>query len=173
MLTGRTAFARDTISDTIAAILERDPDWGELPLSVPSNVSPLLHRCLEKDPKQRLRDIGDIGLVLDGEPSRAITRTTWLWPAAVLFVLLVVREQSHRCGPAQRADEQPVGVVEKVLTVGQKCRKSPAEEADVTALTDLPTTTVIVGGPPYQGFSSAGNAPGPPRSTRSTGLPFA
>ena len=89
MLTGRATFAGKTISDTIAAILERDPDWGVLPRTVPSNVQRLLHRCLEKDPKKRLRDIGDIGLVLDGEPSRAITRTTWLWPAAVLFVLLV------------------------------------------------------------------------------------
>lgn len=59
MLTGRTAFRGDTLSDTIAAILDRDPDWSTLPPETPRTVRRLLQRCLVKDPKQRLRDIGD------------------------------------------------------------------------------------------------------------------
>ena len=59
MLTGRAAFARETVSDTIAAILEREPDWTALPPTTPPYVSRLLERCLEKDPTRRLRDIGD------------------------------------------------------------------------------------------------------------------
>src|SRR5262245_49635158 len=51
MLTGRSAFARETVSDTIAAILERDPDW-RLPASAAS-VRPLVQRCLEKDARNR------------------------------------------------------------------------------------------------------------------------
>src|SRR5690349_3710975 len=59
LLTGRRAFLAETMSDTIAAILERSPDWTLLPTSTPVHVTRLLERCLDKDPKQRLRDIGD------------------------------------------------------------------------------------------------------------------
>jgi len=62
MLTGRMAFARDTISDTIVAILERDVDWSALPAATPRPVRRALERCLEKDPRRRLRDIGDLDL---------------------------------------------------------------------------------------------------------------
>ena len=59
MLTGRAAFARGTTSDTLAAIIEREPDWSAISVSTPAIVLHLLRRCLDKDPKQRLRDIGD------------------------------------------------------------------------------------------------------------------
>ena len=59
MLTGRRAFAGPTISDTIAAVLEREPDWAALPPSTPLSIRRLLRRCLEKDVRRRLRDIGD------------------------------------------------------------------------------------------------------------------
>jgi Tol biopolymer transport system component len=59
MLTGRLAFAGETVSDTIVAVLEREPDWTALSAATPSAVRRLLQRCLEKDPRRRLRDIGD------------------------------------------------------------------------------------------------------------------
>jgi eukaryotic-like serine/threonine-protein kinase len=65
MLTGRKAFAGETASDAIAAILQREPDWTKLPAAVPAPVSRLLRRCLEKDPNRRLRDIGDARLEVD------------------------------------------------------------------------------------------------------------
>jgi hypothetical protein len=65
MLTGRQMFAGETVSDTIARILERQPDWGGLPARTPARVRELLRRCLEKDPKQRVRDMGDVRLELD------------------------------------------------------------------------------------------------------------
>jgi serine/threonine protein kinase len=58
MLAGRPAFAQGTISDTIVAVLDREPDWEALP-PLPPRLSALLRHCLQKDPKQRLRDIGD------------------------------------------------------------------------------------------------------------------
>ncbi len=58
-LTGRQAFAGDTVSDMIARILEREPDWEALPSRTPPRIRELLRRCLEKDSKRRLRDIGD------------------------------------------------------------------------------------------------------------------
>jgi dipeptidyl aminopeptidase/acylaminoacyl peptidase len=72
MLTGRRAFGGETTSDTIAAILEREPEWTRLPRATPVSVSNLLHRCLEKDPKRRLRDIGDVSL--DPQDPEANTR---------------------------------------------------------------------------------------------------
>ena len=65
MLSGRMAFEGDTLSDTIAAILERSPDWTTLQASTPLAVHRLLQRCLDKDPKQRLRDIGDARVELE------------------------------------------------------------------------------------------------------------
>jgi serine/threonine-protein kinase len=59
MLSGKMAFEGDTVTDTIAAILERDPDWSTLPADTPRAVRRLMQRCLEKDPKKRLRDVGD------------------------------------------------------------------------------------------------------------------
>src|SRR5262245_50779370 len=58
-LTGRRAFAGETLTDVLAAVLEREPDWTRLPAVTPRRVVELLHRCTAKDPRQRLRDIGE------------------------------------------------------------------------------------------------------------------
>ena len=58
-LTARRAFRGETLPDTLAAVLEREPDWKALPASTPAKVRDVLRRCLEKDPQLRLRDIGD------------------------------------------------------------------------------------------------------------------
>src|SRR5688572_1797937 len=65
MLARRRPFAGATISDTIAAILKDEPDWPRLPASTPRPLRRLLGRLLEKDPRKRLRDIGDARLLLD------------------------------------------------------------------------------------------------------------
>jgi eukaryotic-like serine/threonine-protein kinase len=66
MLTGKQAFdAGDTISDAVAAILTREPDWNALPPSTPTSVRAVLRRCLEKDRKRRLADIADARLEMD------------------------------------------------------------------------------------------------------------
>jgi Tol biopolymer transport system component len=65
MLTGRAAFAGDTITDIIAAVVTREPEWTALPAATPASVRRLLVRCLEKDPKRRLRDIGDVRFEID------------------------------------------------------------------------------------------------------------
>jgi len=59
MLTGRRAFGGETTSDTIAAILDRQPDLTTLPRRTPAGLRRLLSRCLEKDPARRLQDIAD------------------------------------------------------------------------------------------------------------------
>jgi Tol biopolymer transport system component/tRNA A-37 threonylcarbamoyl transferase component Bud32 len=64
-LTGRRAFSGETISDIIAAILQKEPDWDALPQSAPDKARALLNRCLQKDRQRRLRDIGDAHLELE------------------------------------------------------------------------------------------------------------
>jgi serine/threonine protein kinase len=65
MLTGRAAFARATVSDTIAAILERQPEWTALSPDTPPSVVRVLQRCIAKDPRSRLRDVGDARLEIE------------------------------------------------------------------------------------------------------------
>jgi serine/threonine-protein kinase len=65
MLTGRRAFNGDDISTTLAAVLKTDPDWSALPLATPPSVRRLLGRCLLKDPKDRLRDVGEARFAID------------------------------------------------------------------------------------------------------------
>ncbi len=63
MLTGRAAFREDTISDTIAAILGREPEWSAL--KTPASLRRVLQRCLEKDPRRRLHDIADTRIEIE------------------------------------------------------------------------------------------------------------
>ncbi|HZI79534.1 MAG TPA: protein kinase [Vicinamibacterales bacterium] len=65
LLTGRRPFAGTTASESLAAVLEQPPDFSLLPASTPTAVRSLLEHCLEKDPRRRQRDIGDVRLVLD------------------------------------------------------------------------------------------------------------
>ena len=65
MLVGRTPFAGETLSDTLVAILTREPDWSRLPADTPPATRRLLQRCLQKDASRRLHDIGDARLDLE------------------------------------------------------------------------------------------------------------
>lgn len=64
-LVGERAFNGETNSDLMAEILKVDPDWDTLPHTIPPNIQMLLKRCLQKDRKQRLRDIGEAWVVID------------------------------------------------------------------------------------------------------------
>ena len=65
MLTGQRVFQGETVSDIMAATLRQEIDWNALPPTTPANVRQLLRRCLERDPKRRLRDIGEARFALD------------------------------------------------------------------------------------------------------------
>ena len=65
MVTGRGAFARDTLTDTLAAVVEREPDWSALPSEMPQGARHLLERCLCKHARHRLRDIGEARIQLE------------------------------------------------------------------------------------------------------------
>jgi len=115
MLTGRVAFAGDTVSDSIAKILEREPDWSAVPAGTPASIRRLLVRCLAKDPKKRLRDIGDVRIELDAidevlpgatttEVSAARRRAAWLpWVALIALAAAVALWETFRSVPMENA----------------------------------------------------------------------
>src|SRR5262245_48474207 len=86
MLTGRRVFHAEDVSLTLAEVMKSEPDWAALP-PVPAAVRMCLRQCLKKDPRQRLRDVGDARLALDGaleiEPtsdrSGPEAKRVWRW----------------------------------------------------------------------------------------------
>jgi Tol biopolymer transport system component len=102
MLTGRVPFDGETTSDTIGKILEREPDWSALPTATPVAIRRLLFRCLVKDSKERLRDIGDVRIEIDaigevlpwasgpGEVFRAPAKNRALWLPWIAFAALAL-----------------------------------------------------------------------------------
>jgi hypothetical protein len=94
-LTGSRAFHGETVSDTLAHILKGEPDWSKLPAETPTLIKVLLRRCLEKDPKKRLRDVGDARLEIEAPiayPAEAVTATrrvslVWLGTCAAVMLL--------------------------------------------------------------------------------------
>jgi serine/threonine-protein kinase len=102
MLTGKTAFAGDTTTDTLAAVIRGEPDWSLLPAETPPSLRALVRRCLQKDARQRLRDIGDARIALedllagrsqdadDPSPVRAPRLGRWGLALALGLVMLTV-----------------------------------------------------------------------------------
>ena len=83
MLTGRRAFPGDDVAHARRGH-DAGPAWAALPQATTSSIRHLLRRCLVKDPRQRIRDMGDVRLALEGanDPAPAPNRQTrplWVW----------------------------------------------------------------------------------------------
>ncbi|HEY9503043.1 MAG TPA: protein kinase, partial [Pyrinomonadaceae bacterium] len=65
MLCGKQTFSGETLTDTLAAVVRAEPDWDSLSPLIPNSILRLLRRCLNKDPKQRLRDIGEARIAIE------------------------------------------------------------------------------------------------------------
>jgi Tol biopolymer transport system component len=96
MIAGRRAFEGETFSDVLAKVIEREPDWSALPPATPVIVHTLLARCLKKDPKTRLRDIGEARVHLEellgateDTGASAIPRTRPLWQRALPWAVAI------------------------------------------------------------------------------------
>jgi Tol biopolymer transport system component len=66
MLTGTRAFGGDSVTETAGAVIHKELDWSATPKDLPASAQTVLRRCLQKDPSQRVRDMGDVRLALDG-----------------------------------------------------------------------------------------------------------
>jgi Tol biopolymer transport system component len=114
MLSGVRLFAGDTVADVLSRVITAEPDWSALPADTPSNVRRLLRRCLEKEPKRRLRHIADARLELDDldafealyamPASGSRSRRALPWALAVAataaFGTLAVRHAAEQPAPA-------------------------------------------------------------------------
>jgi hypothetical protein len=94
MLSGRRLFDGETVSDVLASVLTREPNLDALPSTTPPAVRHLVRRCLDRDPRHRLRDIGEARVLLEapgtGVPVRVAEGRTWpRWALAALAVGLV------------------------------------------------------------------------------------
>src|SRR5579864_4764878 len=85
MLTGRQLFEGETVSDTLAHVLTKEPDWDR----APAKTRRLLRACLEKDPKKRLRDIGDAWRLLEEPPAESPSHSKLPWAAVAAVAILV------------------------------------------------------------------------------------
>ena len=72
MLTGKRLFHGETVSDTLAAVLRANIEWETLPAGTPPAIRRLLERCLERDPKRRLRDVGEARIAMEEAPASLI-----------------------------------------------------------------------------------------------------
>jgi len=124
MLTSKRPFEGRTVSDMVAHTLEREPDWQALPQETPANIKVLLRRCLEKDPDQRLGDIGDAAIEISEALSRPATaaaaplRRLWRWAMAIGLIvgaivvgLNIVRWREKLMGGAGRGRIKSLAVL--------------------------------------------------------------
>src|SRR5262245_42173224 len=100
MLTGRALFPGENVSETLAHVILKDPDWAGLPTSTPGPIRDLLRRCLVRDPRNRLRDMGEARIALDeaqqtpagpevrSETSRSSRRREWILGALALSFMV-------------------------------------------------------------------------------------
>jgi Tol biopolymer transport system component len=76
MLTGKRLFEGETATDTLAAILHKEPDWDQIPEETPGLLVQICQRCLVKDPEHRLRDIGEARVALEGSGTSVLGLST-------------------------------------------------------------------------------------------------
>ena len=119
MLTGQKPFQGEDVSETLATVIKSDPDWGALPADTPPRIHQVMRAALAKQPKQRVHDIADVRLTLEGvfesqaPPSRepvAAPEPLWRRPVPLVVTGLLVAALTGGAGwtlrpvPAQGAD---------------------------------------------------------------------
>ena len=130
MLSGQRPFDGASSADTVARILERDPDWSALRDDTPASIRTLLQRCLRKNPEQRLHDIADARIEIDESdlvrpPAPAATQRAWAlaWIAAALVVssllLAIVFVRLRAPAPSSEVFEFPVGPPDNLTVFGR------------------------------------------------------
>jgi eukaryotic-like serine/threonine-protein kinase len=163
MLTGRMAFPGETLSDTVVAILEREPDWSRLPDATPPAIRKLLRRCLEKEPKQRLHDMADGRLEIDDALTAPVTamgpvppRTRWrlavAWGLSLIVSVLVAGGFVWRITTRPVGHPSPAGVVRFAITLpaGETLGFIGKDDNTSLALSPDGRTLAYVAGPRLQ-----------------------
>jgi Tol biopolymer transport system component len=144
MLTAQRLFAADNVSETIAAVLTRDPQWTQLPDATPEPVRRLLRRCIVRDPRQRLPDIGVARLEIDdalsgADSTTAPRRLQRLWPVAIAAGLLGIAIGGAAAFNWLQADPQEVQQITAGATV-----TSPVLSPDAGSLAYVRNQLLVV-----------------------------
>jgi serine/threonine-protein kinase len=105
ILSEKQAFAGEDVSHTLAAVIMKEPDWDALPAATPARIQGLVRRCLNKDPRQRLRDIGEARIAIEeslvgstggtpvvvhGQDAHATWRRALPWALAAVSTFVLV-----------------------------------------------------------------------------------
>jgi TolB-like protein/Tfp pilus assembly protein PilF len=96
MLSGQLPFEGETATDTLARIIEREPNWEALSQEIPMNIRTLLRRCLEKKPQQRLRDIGDAVIEISETLNMPATAPPVTTPSSTSLKPQIARKRRRR-----------------------------------------------------------------------------
>jgi eukaryotic-like serine/threonine-protein kinase len=149
MLTGRPAFAGETVSDTIVAILEREPDLTVLPAASPPPIRRLLRRCFEKDRTRRLADMADArldiddalsGSEIDAPVALSISRTRLMWASSLLLVGLTA---AAIVAWATRPVPVPLETTRTILSIAPTGETSGANPLEQRVGGARPTRTAV------------------------------
>jgi serine/threonine-protein kinase len=124
MLSSRPLFEGETIADTIANVLQRDPDWRQLPPQTPNGLRTLIKRCLVRNPKERLQAIGDARILLEEmqadpsareatpeRPAYPFWKKALPWAVAPLFLIA-----GYFVRPTAATPERPIRAFELPLS---------------------------------------------------------
>src|SRR5829696_3074886 len=135
LYTGQMAFGAETMTETLARVIEREPDWSQLPVDTPASVVRLLRRTLVKDPKRRLQSIGDARLELEESIAAPAAAVTSKMRADLRRTVAAIALAG--CGA--------LGIL-----IGRATRTAalPPNEASIRASIALPAGTFIDGGGP-------------------------
>jgi serine/threonine protein kinase/Tol biopolymer transport system component len=150
MLTAQRAFDGDTVSDILASVLRKEIDWSRLPLDTPPAIRQLLRRCLTRDARVRLRDVGDARLVIDEmiSPTPAVAaearnwsesrRIVWLRRGLIAAALTALAAGALAAWSMTRVQPQSVIPIHASIAVGDGVTMSsesiPALSPDGTML---------------------------------------
>ena len=144
MLTGRRAFDAEDVSETLAAVLRAEVDWARLPEELSPVLGTYIRRCLQKDPKQRIRDVGDVSLALEGAfemaGSQAVESATVpepaVWRRTLPVAVALVVGGLTVWGLMRPAPQPPAPVERFVVTTPATVPFSPTGSQDLAISPD-------------------------------------
>ena len=128
MLTGSSAFGRETVTDTIVAVVGAEPSWKSLPADTPDSIRRLLTRCLQKDARRRLHDIADARIELEDALATAAE------PAPVPALRRWSPWHSRRCRSGLRQPSSSSGRCSTGSEGRRRCHRRPTFASHVSRI---------------------------------------
>ncbi len=149
LLTGKRAFEGEEITDVLARVIERDPDWTRLPPATPPALGRLLQRCLTKDPKARLRDIGEARFALDDIDAPHLSGVSAVTASGTAQV---IPDGPRRQSASSRFAPWVVAALALVVAAAMGLQRAPAApEATTRAELAIPPDVELFSGPAISG----------------------